>query len=91
VLRDGEEWADGALAQEQEGKDTLIALGKLEPDSDEFDSLVERLIALLRKHVAYEGEVFRRLREAMPAGEREKLGKKVARASRPAPDSKNQA
>ena len=85
VLPDGDQWADGALAQEQEGKDTLTALGKLEPDSDEFDSLVEQLTALLRKHVAYEEEVFLRLRAAMPASEREKLGKRVARASKQAP------
>jgi hemerythrin HHE cation binding domain-containing protein len=85
VLRDGEEWANGALAQEQEGKDTLTALGKLEPDTDEFDSLVEQLVAQLRKHVAYEAEVFRLLREAMPGEDREKLGKRVLKAEKRAP------
>jgi hypothetical protein len=85
VLPDGEEWADGALEQEQEGKDTLTALGKLEPDTDEFDSLVEQLVAQLRKHVAYEAEVFRRLREAMPEEDREKLGKRVLKAENRAP------
>jgi hemerythrin HHE cation binding domain-containing protein len=82
VLPDGEEWANGALAQEQEGKDTLTALGRLEPDGDEFDSLVEQLVAQLRKHVAYEAEVFRRLREAMPGEDREKLGKRVLKAEK---------
>jgi hypothetical protein len=85
TLPDGDQWADGALEQEQEGKETLTALGKLEPDTDDFDSLVEQLEAQCRKHVAYEYQVFLRLREAMPAGEREKLGKKVLRASKHAP------
>jgi Hemerythrin HHE cation binding domain len=85
ALPDGDQWADGALEQEQEGTETLTALGKLEPDTDEFDSLVEQLEAQCRKHVAYETEVFRRLREAMPDDEREKLGKKVMRASKRGP------
>jgi iron-sulfur cluster repair protein YtfE (RIC family) len=85
ALPDGHEWADGALEQEQEGKETLTALGKLEPDTDEFDSLVEQLEAQCRKHVAYEYQVFLRLRDAMPGDQREKLGKKVQRASKHAP------
>jgi iron-sulfur cluster repair protein YtfE (RIC family) len=85
TLPDGHEWADGALEQEQEGKETLTALGKLEPDTDEFDSLVEQLEAQCRKHVAYEYQVFLRLRDAMPGDQREKLGKKVQRASKHAP------
>ncbi|MBO0816806.1 MAG: hemerythrin domain-containing protein [Actinobacteria bacterium] len=85
ALPDGDKWADGALAQEQEGKETLTALAGLEPGSDEFDSLVERLNAQLRRHVAYETEVFRRLREAMPGADREELGKQVLRAEKRAP------
>jgi hemerythrin HHE cation binding domain-containing protein len=85
VLPDGDDWADGALRQEQEGKETLTALAALEPDTDEFDSLVEQLVAQLRKHVAYETEVFRRLRESMPGEDREKLGKRVLKAEKRAP------
>jgi hypothetical protein len=85
VLPDGDRWADGALDQEQEGKETLTALGRLGPDSDDFDSGVEQLVAQLRKHVAYEEQVFLRLREAMPGGDREKLGKRLLAARKKAP------
>jgi hypothetical protein len=81
ALPDGGQWADGALQQEQEGQDTLATLGKLDPDTDEFDDHVERLVAQLRKHVAYEERVFRLMREAMPAGKREKLGRRVQSAT----------
>lgn len=85
VLPDGDRWAEGALAQEAEGKDTLTALGKLDPGTDEFDSLAAQLVAQLRKHVAYEEQVFHRLRAAMPDREREKLGRKLFAAARRGP------
>ena len=80
ALPDGDAWADGAVAQEQEGKQTLTALAGLGPDSDEFDSLVEQLVAQLRKHVAYEAQVFGRMREAMTEEDREKLGRRLLAA-----------
>lgn len=85
TLPNGEDWASRALEQEQEGKDVLTELGRLDPDTGQFDDLVEKLVLLLRKHVAYEEQVFLRLREAMPDGEREKLGRKVLRASNHGP------
>jgi hemerythrin superfamily protein len=85
VLPDGDTWADGALEQEQEGKDTLTALGRLEADSDAFDEHVEQLVAQLRKHVAYEEQVFLLLREAMPVSDREKLGKRLIAAKKQGP------
>jgi Hemerythrin HHE cation binding domain len=80
ALPGGDEWADTALAQEQEGKDLLTALGRLDGDTEEFDEHVEKLVLALRKHVAHEEQVFLRLREAMPAGERETLGRKLLKA-----------
>jgi hypothetical protein len=85
ALPDGDKWADGALEQEQEGKDTLTALGRMDPDSDEFDEHVEQLVAELRKHVAYEERVFLLLRRAMPDGEREKLGQRLLAAKKRGP------
>ena len=85
ALPDGDRWADGALQQEQEGNETLAALAPLDPDTDEFDDLVEQLVSQLRKHVAYEARVFVLLRGAMPADERAKLGKKAASAVRRGP------
>jgi hypothetical protein len=82
ALPDGDTWADEALRQEQEAQRTLSALAGLGPDTGEFDSLAERLTAQVRKHVAYEAQVFLRIRETMPATGREKLG----RRSRGVPD-----
>ena len=84
ALPDGDEWTDAALAQEQEGKELLAALGRLDGDTEEFDEHVEKLVLALRKHVAHEEQVFLRLREAMPAHEREKLGNKLLKASKQA-------
>jgi hypothetical protein len=81
----GDVLADQALSQEREGADTLAVLGELEPDTDEFDEAVEQLVAQLRKHVAYEGQVFALLREAVPGSERERLGRKVEAVGRTGP------
>lgn len=85
VLQDGDELADEALRQEQEGTQTLNALASASPDSDEFDDLVEQLGAQLRKHVAYEDKVFAKLREAMPKKDREQLGQQLRGAQKAAP------
>lgn len=85
VLPDGDRWADEAIEQEQQGKDTLTALGKLEPDTAEFDELVEKLVLLLRKHVAYEEKLFLQLSSAMPEDDRRELGKKLLAAKKFAP------
>jgi hemerythrin-like domain-containing protein len=85
ALPDGDRWADGALEQEQKGKDTLSALGKLDPDSDEFDDLVDQLVGLLAKHVAYEERLFLRLREAMSEDDLNELGGTLLTAKGRAP------
>jgi hypothetical protein len=85
ALPDGDELADGALQQEQEGKDTLTELSRLEPDSREFDELVERLVLQLRKHVAYEVTVFLRMRDTASAEDLDKLGSKLRSAGKRAP------
>lgn len=76
-LRGGDLLADKALEQEQQGTDTLTALGRLDPDSDEFDDLVEQLVAQLRQHVAFEDLVFKEVRETVPQEDLKRLGKKL--------------
>ncbi|MGN6132430.1 MAG: hemerythrin domain-containing protein [Nocardioidaceae bacterium] len=76
VLPDGDERADTALQQEQEGKDVLTRLGRLGGDDDEFDELVEKLTLAARTHVAFEERVFLDLRARMPQEEREQLAEK---------------
>ncbi len=103
TLTDGAELADTATAQEQEGKDLLQALDGLPGDADQFDELVEKLVAALRKHVAFEETVFLRLEQEMPQAQREELGRRIRsrkpkaakRPSRPAhrkgkPENPNQ-
>jgi hypothetical protein len=85
ALPDGESYADTALQQEQEGKDTLTELGKLDPDSREFDEQVEQFVLQVRKHVAFEEQVFLKMREAMPAEDANRLGKTLLSAMKTAP------
>jgi hypothetical protein len=79
-LPDGGRCADQALEEEQEGKDTLTELGRLDPDSREFDERVERLVAEVRKHVAFEEQVFLKMRAAVPPEDLEHLGAKLLAA-----------
>lgn len=85
ALPDGDWYADQALEQEQEGKATLTELGRLDPGSAEFDSLAERLVLQLRKHVAFEEQVFLKVREAIPAKRLDRLGEKLLSATNTAP------
>jgi Hemerythrin HHE cation binding domain len=85
ALPDGDSWAEQALEQEQEGKDTLTALGKADPDSDEFDELVEELVLRCRKHVAFEDRLLLALKQAMPEDDRKKLGARFDTAKKTAP------
>jgi Hemerythrin HHE cation binding domain len=85
AMPDGDRWADEAIKQEQQGNDTLTALGKLEPNTSEFDELVEKLVRLLRKHVAYEEKLFLELKSAMSDEARRELGEKLLAAKKLAP------
>lgn len=81
ALPDGDHYADTALGQEQEGKDTLAELGKLDPDTREFDEHAERFVAEVRKHVAFEDLVFLKMREAMSREDLDRLGEKLLSAA----------
>jgi hypothetical protein len=85
AVPDGDRYADQALEQEQEGKDTLTELGRLAPGSREFDKCVEQLVAQSRKHVAFEEQVFLKVREAIPQGRLDRLGEKLLSATKTAP------
>lgn len=81
-LPDGDDLADTALQQEQAGKDTLTALGKTDPHSDEYDDLVEELTARARQHVAFEDRVLLTVTATLKKAERERLGRKLAAAKK---------
>jgi hemerythrin-like domain-containing protein len=83
ALPDGDQLADTAL--QQEGKDTLTELGRLDADSRDFDEHVEQFVLQVRKHVAFEEQVFLKMREAMPAGDLDRLGQKLLSAMKTVP------
>ena len=83
-LPDGDHYADTAQKQEQEGKDTLAELGRLDPDSRKFDEHVEQFVTQVRKHVAFEELVFLKLREAMSQKALDRLGRKLLSAQQQA-------
>lgn len=85
AVPEGGHYADQALGQEQAGKDTLTELGRLGPDSREFDELVEKLVAQLREHVAFEDMVFLKVRAAVPQEDLDRLGEKLLSAMKTAP------
>jgi hemerythrin superfamily protein len=85
ALPEGDQYADQALQQEQEGKDTLTDLGRLDPDSREFDEHVGQFVSQVRKHVAFEELVFLKVREAMSQEDLDRLGKKLLSAMKTAP------
>lgn len=90
ALPDGDWYAEQALRQEQEGKDTLTELGRLAPDTREFDELAERLVAQLRGHVAFEDLVFLKVRAAVPREDLDRLGQKLLSAMKTAPTRPHQ-
>ncbi|MHB2022510.1 MAG: hemerythrin domain-containing protein [Mycobacteriales bacterium] len=85
ALPDGDHLAEQALQQEREGNDTLAALGRAAPDSEEYDDLVEALTTQARKHVSFEDQVLLALSSALDLEQRRSLGAQLRRAQRAAP------
>ena len=54
LLPDGDKLADQAISQEQEGKELLAKLDKLDADNPEFDRLLGEFITAARDHIAFE-------------------------------------
>jgi hemerythrin-like domain-containing protein len=84
-LDNGDELADTALEQEQKGQEILTDLGKLSPDEEQFDDLVEELALRLRQHVTHEEKVFLQLREQLAEDQRQTAGKRIRQARKLAP------
>jgi hemerythrin-like domain-containing protein len=85
VVRDrlpgGSELADEAIGQEQDGKQVLDQLDKLEAWDDGFERLLREFISAARDHVAFEEtKVWPGLREALSTDEINELGDKLAKA-----------
>ena len=86
LLPDGDKLADQAISQEQEGKEVLAKLDKLDADNPEFERLVTEFIRIGREHIAFEEtQVWPALREVMTETESSGLGDKLAAAKKTAP------
>ena len=85
-VADGERLAQPALDQEQEGKEVLNRLDKLNPDEPEFEQLVASFIAAGREHISYEEtSVWPALRTQLSEDEANELGDKIESAKKTAP------
>ena len=85
-LPDGDHLAETATGQEQEGKQVLDRLGKLNADKPEFEQLVVTFINAGREHIAYEEiEVWPLLRGTLTEEEAASIGDKIAAGKKTAP------
>jgi hemerythrin-like domain-containing protein len=77
-LGDGDDLANQALTQEQEGKDILGRLDKLGPDDEAFENLLAQFASAGRAHIAFEETtVWPALRDVLTAAEADDLGRKL--------------
>jgi hypothetical protein len=82
----GDQFADKAIGQEQEAKEVLTKLGKLDAGNPEFEALLSELIKAGREHIAFEEtQVWPALRSALTEAEAVELGDKLAEAKKTAP------
>jgi hemerythrin-like domain-containing protein len=85
-LADGDTLADEAIAQEQEAKEALARLDKLDADQDEFDEVIAALIPAVRRHIEFEEtQVWPFLRDALGGADARELGEKLAKAKEHGP------
>ena len=85
-LPDGDELADQAILQEQEGKEILTKLDKLDSDNPEFERLLGQFMKAARDHIAFEEtKVWPTLRSAMSEAEAAELGDSLEQAKKTAP------
>jgi hypothetical protein len=85
-LPGGNELADQAISQEQDGKEVLARLDKADPGDGEFETLLTEFIAAGREHIAFEEtRVWPGLREALTEAQAAELGDKIEQAKKTAP------
>lgn len=85
-LPDGNELADKAISQEQEAKEALARLDKLDADTEEFDHLVEAFIPAARRHIEFEEtRVWPGMRSTLSSAEAQELGDKLSKAKERGP------
>jgi hypothetical protein len=85
-LTDGDDLANQAQHQEQEGKAVLDQLDKLSPEDEGFEPRLAEFTAAGRAHIAFEETVvWPGLRDALTAGEADELGRELEEGKKTAP------
>jgi hemerythrin-like domain-containing protein len=85
-LSDGDDLASQAQDQEQEGKEVLSQLDKLDPGDEEFEARLTQFTQAGRAHIAFEETaVWPPLRAALTADEANDLGRKLEKGKETAP------
>jgi hemerythrin-like domain-containing protein len=85
-LTDGDDLADQARDQEQQGKFILDRLAKLRPEDEEFEDQITHFISTGRAHIEFEETaVWPGLQSALTAEEADDLGRELAGAKESAP------
>ncbi|HEX2322421.1 MAG TPA: hemerythrin domain-containing protein [Streptosporangiaceae bacterium] len=85
-LPGGDTLADTAIGQEQEGKEVLDELDKLDAGDAGFEKLVTKFIQVARTHISYEEtRVWPPLRNVLSAGEASEIGTKIEQGKKTGP------
>jgi hemerythrin-like domain-containing protein len=85
-LPNGDELADTAIGQEDEGKEVLDKLDKLDAGTPEFEKLLAEFTRAGREHIDYEeNRVWPGLRTALTEQEAQDLGRKLEAGKKTAP------
>ena len=85
-LTNGDELADTAIGQEDEGKEVLDKLDKLDAGTPEFEKLLAEFTRAGREHIDYEeNHVWPGLRTAMTEEQAQDLGRKLEAGKKTAP------
>jgi hemerythrin-like domain-containing protein len=85
-LESGSTLADEATRQEQDAKQVLASLDKLDADDAEFEQLLGTFIMDAREHIEFEeSQVWPLMRTALPAEISAELGAKIAEGKPSAP------
>ena len=86
LVPDGDKLADQAISQEQEGKEVLAKLDKLDADNPEFNRLLGEFTRAAREHIAFEEtQVWPALQAVITETESADLGDKLAEGKKTAP------
>jgi len=85
-LANGDQLAYRAIGQEQEAKQVLAKLDKMEASDADFDKLLSEFTSAAREHVAFEEtKVWPGLRATLTSAEASELGDRLLKAKESAP------